>query len=141
MIEVRHYSNVFKSKSFHTMISDFGESNTDQSGIRPDISSARAVIASYPGNNNKVGVYDFDDGKDNGDRLMTFLRSKSLDPTEIDSAMQYALRNAENLKQSDIDKFIADNEKSDANSLRQALKDFFSKSEKSSNAQEVDSKV
>lgn len=127
---VLHYHNSFSAESVHEMLSDFGKSNTDQSGVRPDVSSARAVISTFTGNNGLVGKYDFSDGKDTGDRLMTFLRSKSLDITEVDGALQYAMRNAESLRKADIDKFIKDNEDSDSKTLRQALKDFFVKSPK-----------
>lgn len=82
-IAVRHYSNSFFNKNVHhSLISDFGESNTDKSFFRPDISSARALVAGSA--NDRVGLYDFQDGKDTGDRIQVILRQKGLDPTEID---------------------------------------------------------
>lgn len=82
-IVVRHYSNSFLNKNIHhDLISDFGSSNTDKSFFRPDISSARALVAGSA--SDRLGLYDFQDGKDTGDRIQVILRQKGLDPTEID---------------------------------------------------------
>lgn len=80
---VRHFSNVFGSDVVgHQMLSDFGESNTDISTWRPDISLVRAQQGRLSG---KQLVYDFPDGKDNGEFVMTYIRNKGLDTTEVDS--------------------------------------------------------
>lgn len=82
-IAIRHYSNSFLNKNVHhELLSDFGKSNTDKSFFRPDISSARALVAGSA--SDRVGLYDFQDGKDTGDRIQVILRQKGLDPTEID---------------------------------------------------------
>lgn len=83
-IEVKHYKNQFENKDWLPLLEDFGESNTDTSTYRPDISIARAQAAQASG---KRLVYDFDDGKDTGESVMTFIRNKSLDVTEVDSAL------------------------------------------------------
>lgn len=123
---IYHYSSPIDSENPWPLLSEFGESNTDQSGVRPDISSARAVVANFSGDNNRVGVYDFSDGVDTEETLMTFLRSKSLDITEIDQALQYAMKNAESLKQEDVKKFIDENQDKDKKSLLDSMKKFFS---------------
>lgn len=84
-MKVRHYHNSFKTDEkveHHFLTRDFGKSNTDKTFYRPDISSARA-LAGAAGSTGRVGLYDFKDGKDNGDYLMVVLRKKGLDPTEI----------------------------------------------------------
>lgn len=84
---LRHYSNSFSNQNVHhQMISDFGLTNTDRSFFRPDISSARALVAGTA--DSRVGLYDFADGKDTGDRIQVVLRQKGLDPTEIDKIGQ-----------------------------------------------------
>lgn len=83
-MKVRHYSNSFTNKNKHwQMTQDFGDTNTDTSMYRPDISTVRA-FAGNPHGSNMTGLYDFKDGKDTGDRIMMYLRDKSLDVTEID---------------------------------------------------------
>lgn len=84
-IKVKQYNNPFSSKPIHKMIDDFGESNTDTSTWRPDLSVARAFLGSA-GASNKQMLYDFPDGKDTGETVQTFIRTKGLDITEIESA-------------------------------------------------------
>lgn len=130
MIKIYHYSNRFSNTDFqfHQMTEDFGESVTDKSFFRPDISSARASLGTFTANSSgKVGVYDFNDGKDTGETFMTFLRNKSLDQTEIDAAYDRLKSYAEQLKQADIDKFMSDNEKADAQKLRENLGKFLNR--------------
>lgn len=82
-IVIRHYSNSFLNRNIHHELRfGFGESNTDKSFFRPDISSARSLVAGSA--SDRVGVYDFQDGKDTGDRIQVILRQKGLDLTEID---------------------------------------------------------
>lgn len=90
MIKLKHYSTQMEFKDFIPLLSDFGESNTDTTTWRPDISQVRAIAGSV-GSSNKTLLYDFPDGKDNGETVQTFIRSKSLDVTEIDKAQQFAL--------------------------------------------------
>lgn len=130
MIKIRHYSNSYMNQEFQffKLTEDFGESATDKSFFRPDVSSARASLGTFTANSNgKVGVYDFNDGKDTGETFMTFLRNKALDQTEIDSAYDRLKAYAEQLKQADIDKFISDNEKADVQKLRENLGKFLNR--------------
>ena len=85
-IELKRYSNSFVDNKNKGLLqcSDFGESNTDKSFYRPDISSSRALTGASIGSN-RTGLYDFDDGVDTGDVIQTILRDKSLDRTEIDA--------------------------------------------------------
>lgn len=83
-MKVRYYHNSFVNDNPHwIMTDDFGETNTDTSLYRPDVSTVRA-FAGNPHGSNMTGLYDFKDGKDTGDRIMMYLRDKSLDITEID---------------------------------------------------------
>lgn len=128
LISVKKYSNVFSDKSHvHHMLSDFGESNTDQSGVRPDISSARSIIASYSGTPS-VGLYDFADGKDTGDNLATLLRSKNLDRTEIDSLYESLKARADELSEADRKKFLDEQMSKSDDELRADLKKYLSSS-------------
>lgn len=100
-ITIKHYSNTFQSDfPFHHMTDDFGESNTDKSFYRPDISSARALAGSA-GGSTRVGKYDFEDGKDTGDTIQTVLRMKGLDITEIDTLQQRIIDNMNMKKKMD----------------------------------------
>lgn len=119
---VRHYKSVYDAPLFHTMTSDFGKSNTDKTSVRPDVSSVRAFLGSVNGTSNMIGLYDFNDGKDTGERLMTFLRSKSIDPAEIDSAMSRIMSRLDQLKQEDVDKFVAEQRNKDSADVLAALK-------------------
>lgn len=82
-IKVKHFSNQFLNKDWTPLLEDFGDSNTDTSTYRPDISIARAQSGRLRG---KKLIYDFDDGEDTGDSVMTFIRQKGLDITEVDAA-------------------------------------------------------
>lgn len=85
-LPVRHYSNTFSAPSYHKMTGDFGESNTDTSKWRPDIS---LIHAQSQGNSGLQSVYDFPDGRDDPDKwTMTFIRTKGLDVTEVDRALE-----------------------------------------------------
>lgn len=82
-ISVKHFSNSFKGEK-PPICRDFGESNTDKSTYRPDLSILRA----YQGSKDKKLVYDFPDGKDNGEIVMTYIRDKGLDVSEVDAALE-----------------------------------------------------
>lgn len=82
--KVKHYSNHFDNPDWVPLLKDFGESNTDKSTYRPDISLARAQA----GASSKTLLYDFSDGKDTGETVQTYIRQKGLDVTEVDAAMQ-----------------------------------------------------
>lgn len=84
-IKVKHFSNQFDNPDWTPLLEDFGETNTDTSTYRPDISIARAEAGRLSG---KQLLYDFKDGKDTGDTVMTFIRNKALDVTEVDAAAQ-----------------------------------------------------
>lgn len=85
-MKIKHYSSDFGSIPIHHLVVSYGESNTDKSFFRPDISSTRAFLGSMQGSN-RVGLYDFPDGKDTGETFQTFIRDKALDITEVDSAI------------------------------------------------------
>lgn len=135
-IKLKEYKSFYGSSSSHLMTKDFGLSVTDKTSYRPDISSARAFAASVgAGTSGKVGVYDFPDGKDTGDTLMTFLRSKALDVTEIDQVMNQLMQAKDNMIQADVDKFINENKDKEKDSILENIKSFFTKSSDSSTAQ------
>lgn len=116
-IKVRHYSNPFENpNSLYIPPSDYGESATDKTSYRPDISSARAFAGSVgAGTSSNVGVFDFPDGKDNGMTIQTFLRNRGLDITEIDSASNWLKDNAQKLVDEDNKKMISElKDKTDA---------------------------
>lgn len=92
-ISVKHYSNQFLG-SKNLLVKDFGESNTDKSTYRPDLSLVRA----YQGAKTKTLLYDFSDGKDNGETVQTFVRSKALDITEVETAEKRVLQVIEDKK-------------------------------------------
>lgn len=105
-IKVNHYHHVFalskkEVSDLHQMVDDFGDSNTDTSRWRPDISITRAQLGAI-GNSNKQFLYDFPDGKDTGEIVQTFLRSPALDITEVDSATERITQIIE--RKSEIDK-------------------------------------
>lgn len=101
-LAVKHYSNSFQNSTFHhQMTSDFGKTNTDKSTFRPDISIVRAQQSALSG---KKLLYDFPDGKDTGNYVMTYVRDKGLDVTEVDSAL-------EQIKSSIDEKISSSNEK------------------------------
>lgn len=83
-IKVKHFSNQFENPDWTPLLEDFGETNTDTSTYRPDISIVRAQAGRLSG---KELIYDFDDGKDTGETVMTFVRQKGLDVTEVDTAL------------------------------------------------------
>lgn len=122
-IQIKTYKNQFDYIPSHNLLTDFGESNTDKSFYRPDVSSARASLGSISAlGSNLKGVYDFDDGIDNGDTFMTFLRSKSIDVTELDAAMQRVIQNAQKARKADIDNFLEENANKDKDEIIKALK-------------------
>lgn len=84
---IKHFESTFESNPIHMLVPDFGESNTDKSFFRPDISQTRAFLGSQMGSN-RVGLYDFPDGKDTGETAQTVIRSKGLDITEVDALIQ-----------------------------------------------------
>lgn len=127
-IRLKEYKSFYGSPSPYPMTSDFGLSVTDKTSYRPDISSARAFASSVGVGSNRVGVYDFPDGKDTGETLMTFLRSKSLDVTEIDQVMNDLIASKNNMIKADVDKFINENKDKEKDSILENIKSFFSKS-------------
>lgn len=111
-IKVKHFSNQFKNEDWTPLLEDFGESNTDTSTYRPDISIARAEAGRLSG---KKLIYDFNDGKDNGETVMTFVRQKGLDVTEVEAAA--------NRVESNINDKIEDSKKKQKDSERSAKVD------------------
>lgn len=84
-IFVKKYSNCYTSEPIHPLVEDFGETNTDTSKWRPSISTVRSFLGN-PGATRKSLQYDYPDGKDDGNVIRTFLRTKGLDITEIETA-------------------------------------------------------
>ena len=117
MIQINHYNNQFNNVSpIHELLSDFGETNTDTTHWRPVVSLARASLASGM-NSRKQFFYDYPDGKDDGNRIKTFLRSPGLDITEIETAEKRITQIVEDLKDtSKVNKEAVDK-------YKQALKD------------------
>lgn len=111
-IKVKHFSNQFENPDWIPLLDDFGETNTDTSTYRPDISMARAQAGRLSG---KKLIYDFDDGKDNGETVMTFVRQKGLDVTEVEAA---AIR-----VKSNIDEKVEDSKKKQKESEKSAKVD------------------
>lgn len=75
----------------------FGESVTDDSHFHPSsgIQELRKAVAA--GSLAQQGVYDFDDGKDNG--YTPALRKIAPDPVEVDEAIKYVSDEAKNAKE------------------------------------------
>lgn len=113
-VEIKHFNNPFSSKPIHHLVDDFGESNTDTSTWRPDISLIHAQSNAMSG---RKLVYDFPDGKDTGEIIQTFIRSKGIDITEIESAERRVTTIIEDKKASDKEKLDK------ANQRKQDLKD------------------
>lgn len=111
-IKVKHFSNQFVNKGWTPLLEDFGDSNTDTSTYRPDISLARAQSGRLRG---KKLIYDFDDGKDTGESVMTFIRQKGLDITEVDAAIVHM--------KSNIDEKIEDSKNKQKDSEKSAKVD------------------
>lgn len=117
-ISVKHYSNSFKGDK-PPICRDYGESNTDKSTYRPDLSIVRA----YQGAKDKKLLYDFDDGKDTGEVVQTFVRSKGLDITEVETAEKRMTQIIEDKKQAaKSDKESAEAQAKFINDLGNALK-------------------
>lgn len=115
MIKIQHYSNQFSNKkTIHSLCQDFGVSNVDLTSWRPDISIVHAQANAASG---KRLIYDFPDGKDNGEYIQTFIRQKGLDITEIETAEKRITQIIEDKKASDKEKAEAENVK------KQTLKD------------------
>ena len=113
MIKVLHYShNYEKTSPLVPFVSDYGNSNTDTTKWRPDISLARAYQGASSG---KTLLYDFPDGKDSGEVVQTFIRSKGLDITEIESAEKRITQIIEDKKADD--KLKSENSKEKKNFL------------------------
>lgn len=108
-MKVLHYNNQFNSNPLHSLMSDFGESNTDTSSWRPELS---IIHAQASGATRKRFLYDFPDGKDNGESVQTFIRSKGLDVTEIDSALKSVTESTnDKIKEAKLNKKSKDLEK------------------------------
>lgn len=100
-MKIYRYNSAFgRDTPLWSVTDDFGPSNTDKKFFRPDVSSARASLASSTGSN-KVGVYDFADGKDTGDTIQTLLRSQGLDRAEVDRIGEMIKSSIDNKKEID----------------------------------------
>ena len=86
-ITVKHFSNQFENPDWTPLLEDFGETNTDTSTYRPDISIARAQAGILSG---KKLIYDFDDGKSK----YRYLFHRNLPKAESNQDFQTDLRNA-----------------------------------------------
>lgn len=136
-IEVKHYSNIFVNDNPHyPTIKDFGESNTDTSSWRPEISIARAQQGASAG---KKLLYDFPDGKDNGNYIQTFLRSPGLDITEVEMAQKRITQIVEDKKQNDTKKAKDKKESDDFNGMIKKIADNFDSSSDSNTSESAPS--
>lgn len=116
MAKLYHYSNEFAVEDSvlqHQMLEKFASSNTDITGWRPEISVSRAQQGISSG---KRLVYDFDDGKDTGEYVMTYIRQQGLDVTEVDALL-------DSLKAHYQDKIDSAKSKEERDRLDKALND------------------
>lgn len=129
-LKVLHFGNSFVTdNAVLSCPSDFGPTNTDRSTYRPEISLIRAQQGARDG---KTLMYDFNDGKDTGDVVQTFLRSPGLDVTEIDSASRRITQIVE-------DKAQTAEEKAKADSLREKFEKSLDDKLGDSSSSDVDS--
>ena len=137
MVQLKTYSNEFdhSGKDLHVQTEDFGESNTDKSFFRPDISSVRASLGSSIGSN-RTGLYDFDDGKDTGDTIQTILRTKGLDPTEISALELRIQQNIQDKKELDKQAVAQKLKEMTEKELQDYIKSISENTSKSENKQE-----
>ena len=110
-MKILYYSSQFSNELVKPKNIDYGESLTDKTFFRPEIFS----IAYTKANNATKGLYDFNDGKDTGERLSMYLRDKSLDITEkaaIVDAYETDINNRSELDKQDLqslqDKAVSD---------------------------------
>lgn len=110
-MKIQYYNSQFDNELVKPKKIDFGESLTDKTFFRPEIFS----IADTKANNAVTGLYDFNDGKDTGERLQMYLRDKSLDITEksaIVDAYEADINNRSDLDKQDLqslqDKAVSD---------------------------------
>lgn len=81
---VYHYcSKLNPDSKHHVMTSGLGQSNTDSTFYRPSIDSVRSGSVGSP----RVGLYDFPDGKDTGERYQPIVRNLGIDITEVNSIL------------------------------------------------------
>lgn len=129
-IEVKHYNNPFSSKPIHQLCDDYGKTNTDTTTWRPDFSLVHAQANALSG---RKLIYDFPDGKDTGETVQTFVRSKGLDITEIETAEKRITQIIEDKKKDDKEKLDRQEQrKKDLKDLSDALKDNFDSSTETS---------
>lgn len=110
-MNVIYYNSQFENEFIKPKNIDYGKSLTDRTFFRPDIFS----IPDTKANNAVTGLYDFNDGKDTGERLSMYLRDKSLDVTEkaaIVEAYEADIKNRSDLDKQDLqslqDKAVSD---------------------------------
>lgn len=119
-IEIKHFNNSFSSKPIHHLCDDFGKTNTDTTTWRPDFSLIHAQANALSG---RKLIYDFPDGKDSGESVQTFVRSKGIDITEIETAEQRITQIIEDKKKTDKENFDKkEQRKKDLKDLLDALK-------------------
>lgn len=100
-MKISYYNSQFDNDLVKPKNIDYGESLTDKTFFRPEIFS----IADTKANNAVMGLYDFKDGKDTGERLSMYLRDKSLDITEkaaIVEAYEADINSRSNLDKQDL---------------------------------------
>ena len=110
-MKILYYNSQFDNKLVKPKNIDYGKSLTDKTFFRPEIFS----VADTKANNAVTGLYDFNDGKDTGERLSMYLRDKSLDITEkaaIVDAYETDITNRSELDRQDLqslqDKAVSD---------------------------------
>ena len=110
-MKIFYYRSQFVNELVKPKNIDYGKSLTDKTFFRPEIFSVPDTKA----NNATTGLYDFNDGKDTGERLSMYLRDKSLDITEkaaIVEAYEADINNRSELDKQDLqslqDKAVSD---------------------------------
>lgn len=113
-MKVKHYSNCFGSDVNHQILSEFGESNTDITHYRPDISVMRGKVLAGTASGARKLLYDFEDGKDVGDNVGMYLRQKYVDMADIDNAYKSVLKDLKSKAAADQEALKAEYEKQKA---------------------------
>lgn len=138
-MKIIHHHNTFASDKkavHHQMTKDFGNSNTDKSFFRPDISAARAFLGNGVGST-RVGLYDFNDGVDTGDRIQMILRDKGLDVTEVDKIGKVINNHLDMMSQQDQERYRDMLRSQTAKEILDWAKDYIKNGDKTQNPADV----
>lgn len=110
-MKIFYYNSQFDNKLFKPKAFNYGKSITNKTFFRPEVFS----VSDTKSKTAVTGLYDFNDGKDTGERLQMYLRDKSLDITEkaaIVEAFEADINNRSALDKQDLqslqDKAVTD---------------------------------